>query len=269
MLINWLGLLLVLFGPVVVFAVAIHFLQRATQKRLAERFGWKSVMWTGWLGTPIHELSHVIMCVVFRHRIDAVSLFEPDPDSGRLGYVRHSWRAGNWYEELGNVFIGIAPLIGGSAALLVLLGIFYPDTFSSTVEEPSGSASLASASSSPAVIFAAVSSVCTHLLQLQNLTTIKFWVFVYLVLCIGSHMAPSRSDYLGTGCGAMLFFSLLTVTLFIASFFISDFSEVQVVILSFLSPLFALFAITILLCLISATITFLALGYFPKRFQVR
>ena len=68
------------------------------------------------------------MCVLFRHRINEVSLFEPDRDSGRLGYVNHSWRKGNWFEELGNFFIGIAPLIGGCGALFVLLWIFYPNS---------------------------------------------------------------------------------------------------------------------------------------------
>ncbi len=269
MLLNWLGLLLVLFGPVVFFAAAIHILQQTTQRRLAERFGWKSILWSGWLGTPIHELSHVIMCLVFRHRIDAVSLFDPDPDSGRLGFVRHSWRAGNWYEELGNVFIGMAPLIGGSAALLVLLWIFYPGAFSSPAETPISSATLAPAISSLTEIFGAVSSVCAHLLQWRNLTTIKFWVFIYLVLCVGSHMAPSWSDYRGTGRGAILFFGLLMVILLIASLFIADSAGIQIAMLSLLSPLFALFAITILLCLIAAIITRLVLGCFPKRFDVR
>lgn len=269
MLVNWLGLLLVLFGPIAVFAAAIHILQWTMQRRLAERFGWMSVLWTGWLGTPIHELSHVFMCLVFRHRIDAVSLFEPNPDSGRLGYVRHSWRAGNWYEELGNVFIGIAPLIGGSATLLVLLWIFYPAGHVSSAEAPISAATMSSASSSLTAVFMEVSFVLARLLQWPNLITIKFWVFVYFVLCIGSHMAPSWSDYHGTGRGAILFFSLLTIGLFIASFFIADFSAFQTVILSTLSPLFALFAITLVLCLLAATITILAIGFFPKRFEVR
>ena len=107
--------------PFVGFALFVHALERFGQRQLAQRFGWKSAMWTGWLGTPIHELSHVALCILFRHRIDEVALFEPDEKSGRLGYVRHSYRSKSWFEELGNPFIAIAPLIGGSLVLLVLV----------------------------------------------------------------------------------------------------------------------------------------------------
>ena len=82
-----LTMIVTLLAPFVVFALIIHWFERITQQRLAERFGWRSVMFTGWLGTPIHELSHAAMCKLFGHRIDDIALFEPDRESGRLGYV--------------------------------------------------------------------------------------------------------------------------------------------------------------------------------------
>ncbi len=104
--------------PMAFFAIAVHWLEHFIQSRLATRFGWRSVLVTGWLGTPIHELSHAAMCLLFRHRIDEIQLFDPDVREGRLGYVRHSYRKGNWFEEAGNVLIGTAPLIGGSVVLM-------------------------------------------------------------------------------------------------------------------------------------------------------
>ncbi len=85
------------------------------------------------------------MCVLFRHRIDDFALFEPDRESGRLGYVKHSFRRGNWFEEIGNLFIGIAPLIGGSIALAALLWLFYPNAAATAVEaaQASGDSPLA------------------------------------------------------------------------------------------------------------------------------
>ena len=64
-LLSYATLAAMVIGPFIAFAVVIHFLERMIQKRLAERFGWSSVMWTGWLGTPIHELSHAAMCKIF------------------------------------------------------------------------------------------------------------------------------------------------------------------------------------------------------------
>ena len=133
-ILNSLQLLVILVTPFVVFTLIIHRLERFTQHRLAQRFGWKSILWTGWLGTPIHEMSHVAMCIVFRHRIDDVALFEPDVQSGRLGFVRHSFTRANWFERLGNVFIGLAPLAGGALALAALLMMFYPQAVEDSIK---------------------------------------------------------------------------------------------------------------------------------------
>ena len=75
--IETIKLLAILLAPFALFAIVIHLLERLIQTRLAERFGWNSVLCTGWLGTPIHELSHALMCRVFHHKIDEIALFEP------------------------------------------------------------------------------------------------------------------------------------------------------------------------------------------------
>ena len=227
-------LFLMLLGPFAVFAIIIHWLERTIQTRLAERFGWKSVLWTGWLGTPIHELSHAIMCKVFRHRIDDMALFEPDKQSGRLGYVRHSWTRGNWYEEIGNVFIGIAPLMGGSITLIGLLWLFFP--------EAAGAALEIGRSSDEGVVgqtLAVVETIFASILEWRNFGTAGFWVFIYLVLCVGSHMAPSRSDYRGAGKGAvMLLITMLAVGVLV-SIMVADIPGLSRSLAGLFSPLFA------------------------------
>lgn len=253
-----------IFGPFVLFAIVIHFLERTIQRSLAERFGWKSVMWTGWLGTPIHELSHVVMCNLFRHRVDEVALFEPDPNSGRLGFVRHSWRKGNWFEELGNVFIGIAPLIGGSLALCLLLWLFYPEAIEAAFlpTDPTGG--------SVNGIMESVSAIFQRVLVLDNFLSGKFWVFLYLALCVASHMAPSGSDYQGAGKGsiAVVLAAVLACCLLAASSASSPQAIVESAI-QLLSPLFAVLAITVVLCLLATLVVKLIVSRFPKRFTVR
>ena len=209
-----------LLAPFVAFALIIHWFERITQQRLAERFGWRSVMWTGWLGTPIHELSHAAMCVLFRHRVDDIALFEPDRESGRLGYVKHSFRRGNWFEEIGNLFIGIAPLIGGSIALAALLWLFYPNAAAAAVDgscKPLARLTVG-AGDIIARTWEVASQIAGEILSFQNLWTARFWIFIYLVLCVGSHMAPSWSDYRGASRGVWLAGGLLLdVTLLMAA----------------------------------------------------
>ncbi len=202
-LINSLNLLAILSIPAVAFAVAAHFLEISIQSMLALRFGWRSIMWTGWLGTPIHELSHVVACWTFGHRVDEVRLFDPDVKTGRLGFVRHSYRRGNWFEELGNVFIGTAPLVGGSLVMLLLLFLFFPRLANELLHHPA-----MSEANSWGELFSglhqAFGEFVTGLFAWKNLATLRLWVFLYLVLCVASHMAPSRSDYEGAGRGSVL-----------------------------------------------------------------
>ena len=256
-------LFLMLLGPFAVFAIIIHWLERTIQTRLAERFGWKSVLWTGWLGTPIHELSHAIMCKVFRHRIDDMALFEPDKQSGRLGYVRHSWTRGNWYEEIGNVFIGIAPLMGGSITLIGLLWLFFP--------EAAGAALEIGRSSDQGVVgqtLAVVETIFASILEWRNFGTAGFWVFIYLVLCVGSHMAPSRSDYRGAGKGAvMLLITMLAVGVLV-SIMVADIPGLSRSLAGLFSPLFAVMLLTIALCSFATILVSLFVRMFTRKYSV-
>ncbi|QEG24609.1 hypothetical protein [Mariniblastus fucicola] len=263
-------LLLVLVAPFVLFTVLIHFLEHLIQVRLASRFGWRSVLWTGWLGTPIHELSHWVLCKVFRHRVLEMALFEPDKRSGRLGFVRHSWNTGNWFEEVGNFFIGIAPLIGGSAALAGLLWFFYPDAVSNMITSAGFTQGVDAVeqTSFTGMIFASVKSLLADLLSPAHLVSWKFWLFTYLVLCVGGHMAPSRSDYDGASRGVTLVVLAVVGCLLMISLLGFETDDLVKAMLRFLSPIFALLVIAIVICAIATVVVHILTAFFPERFTV-
>lgn len=232
-------------APWVLFAALIHWFEQLTQRRLAGHFGWNSVLWTGWLGTPVHELSHVLACLLFRHRIDEVVLFEPDRESGRLGYVKHSYRHDNWFERLGNVFIGIAPLFGGSVMLAGLLWLFYPDAIQAGYQAANPAQSLSQLFQQ---VWGMGIAIAGQLFQWNNLMSARFWLFLYLVLCVSSHMAPSGSDYRGASQGASLaVIAMLGTTLLLASLGI----PVNQALANFLgatAPLFTILSLAVVLC---------------------
>lgn len=262
-------MVLVLFSPFVVFAIVIHWLERAIQFRLSERFGWKAVLWTGWLGTPIHELSHVVMCWLFGHQVDEIALFEPDRESGRLGYVKHSYRKGNWYEEFGNLFIGIAPLIGGSLALAALLWLFYPEAAMAAVDSARDASTGQEGEQVGAVgqVMGSVWAISKEILLWPHLFTIKFWAFVYLVLCVGSHMAPSLSDYQGGFRGFLMLGLLVSSLALILAIAKTDVSTLITQMIGLLSPVFAIFGLTIILCFIATFVVYVFTAFIPRFFR--
>jgi len=254
-------LFLILLAPFVAFAVLIHWFEYLTQRRMSERLGWKSVLWTGWLGTPVHELSHVFMCRVFGHRIDDVALFEPDRDSGRLGYVRHSFEAGNWFQEMGNLFIGIAPLMGGSAVLAILLWLFYPEAAANAAE----SARLHSGDSSLLQVRDSVVAVVTNIVTISNVATVRFWTFIYLVLCVGSHMAPSRCDYQGASRGVIWVGGILLISVFLLACAGVNGQQMINGMIGIMGPLFAVLGLATLLCGLTTTLVFSLTAFMPVR----
>lgn len=194
--------------PLIGFALVFHWIEVVVQKRLVQRFGWRAALWTGWIGTPIHEASHVLLCWVFGHEIEAVALFEPDEREGRLGYVRHSYHRHSWWQEAGNWFIGIAPLMGGATVLLLVTWALYPQIIAAIGAVPAVTASAAHGTAAPQSwdlsLLTWAQSLSSAALSTFDPLSLRFWLYLYLVLCITLHMAPSASDYRGGLKGGLL-----------------------------------------------------------------
>ena len=99
---------------IVILGVALQLVSLGLQKLLMRVFGLNAYYYLfGIVGTAVHELSHVAMCVLFRHRIVGLKLFSLRPNKSEWGRVSHVWDKGSFYQSAGNFFIGAAPLIGG------------------------------------------------------------------------------------------------------------------------------------------------------------
>jgi hypothetical protein len=254
----------ILLLPITLFAVCIHLLERFIQGRLVSRFGWRSVLVTGWLGTPIHELSHVAMCYLFRHRVDEVQLFDPDVREGRLGFVRHSYHRGNWFEEAGNLFIGTAPLLGGSIVLIALTFLFFPDPLSAlfqSVRETTAEKGL-TVGDLPGVLSVLLGKMWSSVNPLSP----RFWMYAYLITCVAAHMAPSRSDYAGAMRGTLLSTGLALVITFVAfAVFRVDHASVIRESASLLAPMLAIAGLALGLVLAAAALTAAITAIFPRQ----
>ena len=101
--------------------------------KLLGRSGYKAVLAASLIGTPIHELGHAFMCLLFGHKIVKLVLWQPRSTDGTTGYVQHTYNSHNLYQRLGRLFIGTGPIFSGMAVLCLLLTVAFPDTWSSYV----------------------------------------------------------------------------------------------------------------------------------------
>lgn len=171
--------------------------------------GWHAILFTAWIGTPLHELGHVLFCIIFHHKIQAVSLFKPNKETGGLGYVNHSFNPHSLYQRIGNFFIGAAPLITGTA-FLILAARYLLSNGKEVLNI------LSHGSSGPAMLLAPLRAL-TEIFSSASITDPLFWLFIVMSVSITAHIAPSKKDLFGMYSGLIwiTFVLLLINTVFI------------------------------------------------------
>ncbi len=189
---NFLYQLLFTVGIVVAVGLLLALSQRAFCA-LMGRKGYKILLVTGIVGTPVHELSHAIMCILFGHKIQAMRLYQPNDEEGTLGYVHHSYNERSLYQKIGNFFIGIAPILGGSGVLFLLMHLLVPEVFEELQVLLEGFAS-GFVDFAVKDYFSLFGEVLKTLFDGGNLSNGLWWVFILLALMISSHMVLSGAD---------------------------------------------------------------------------
>jgi hypothetical protein len=156
----------------------------------------------GWLGTVIHELGHAFFCLIFRHKITAMKLFDPDPETGTLGYVEHTYDSSNIYQLAGNFFIGIGPILLGTALIYILLFLLLglnPFNFVTNVDLAMPHIySWGILTTTIQTFWSSSTGLISEIFSGNNLSTWQLYVFIYLAFAIGSSITLSPSDIKGT-----------------------------------------------------------------------
>ena len=152
---------------------------------------------TGYVGTPIHEYSHALMCVLFGHTVKKISLFGDSKRSKTLGYVEHTYYRKNLYQQIGNFFIGISPILAGGGVILLLVRLLVPDMFFSMKWEIAQMRSVLATgfgTDEVSVLLGGIPAMLGSFFSPENFLNWRWWICMVLSFAIAIHMEVSRSD---------------------------------------------------------------------------
>ena len=216
--------MLYLTGLFILIGLILGLLEKLSNDFMQEAIGRKGILITAWLGTPIHELGHAIMCLIFNHNITKIELLNIKGDSEILGYVEHSYNKNNLYQRIGNLFIGLGPVFSGTGSLILTLYLLLPHSFAVFKKF------LVQGINSDKIGINLVSTLLKSGVTLlkgifttSNLANPLFWLFMIIAICISSHIALSKADIRGAGDGFIVLFALIfLINLFLRIFSISS-----------------------------------------------
>lgn len=196
-----------LVGSIVVVGFILGFLREKSIKNFYKAFGRKSIYITGFIGVPIHELSHAIVAIIFRHQITEIKLFQLNSEDNTLGYVNHRYNPKSIYQQIGNFFIGIAPILGGTISIGILMYFLIPSIyngFMSTILNNMNQVNLIN-------VVLSFKELIKLIFTLDNFKNVEFIIFILLTICISSHISLSKEDIKGASKGLFSMFLMLII----------------------------------------------------------
>lgn len=222
---NFLYQIIFTVGIIVVFGLLVALCRKAFCQIVGDN-GTKILLITGAIGTPIHELSHALMCIIFGHKVVEMKLYQPNSDDGTLGYVKHTFNERNLYHQIGNFFIGVAPILCGSGVLLLLMYLLVPGIYFEVMTELQFIDLLSTDFfdlSTYAGYLDLFWKIISDIFDFTNSDNILWWIFIVLALMISSHMELSSADIKG-GFKGFLFMAGALLVVDIILYFISIFA---------------------------------------------
>ena len=161
------------------------------------------------IGTPIHELGHALMCLLFAHKItDIKLLLPPNHPSGTLGYVEHSYNRKNMWAVLGNLFIGVGPIFSGLGVMILVLYLCFPSQWSDYLQV---SGLLASGGASVGEILSGVFSLLRSLGAALSADGFRAFFGMIILLSVSQHITLSAADIRGALAAMPLYLGIVAI----------------------------------------------------------
>lgn len=210
-------------GVFIVFGILLNLIEAKNNELIQSSLGIKFIVFTGFIGTVVHELSHMLMAFIFNHKIVKVELFRPFKykENGVLGYVKHTYNPSSLYQQIGNFFIGIAPMIFGTLFIWILLILFSNDTYKVLTNNIHIDLYIKYLESTDYLkVFSLLINdtllILKSMFSLKYLADFKHLIMLFFIYSISTHMSLSLADLKGSFKGFIVCFIIVfIVTLFI------------------------------------------------------
>lgn len=186
------------FGTLFIGGIVLTWISRWTQNVFQQfKFPNFGLYVFGVIGVPVHELCHAIFAKVFFHDVKKIKWFDPKGKGNSYGSVTHYYNDKNFYHRLGLFFIGMGPVLLSPLFLYAIYHFLVPGAghFDFSVASPTKSLQVFGAS----------------LVHVKNWTSIGFYAFLYVAVCITSQMELSPEDFKIARGGIFPFFALFLV----------------------------------------------------------
>ena len=243
---------------VVACGLLVGFCERLFVGMLGQGMGRGVVIGTSLIGTPVHEWSHALMCVIFGHKIQKIVLWQPCSEDGTLGYVTHSFNTRNVYQRLGNLFIGVGPVFGGMGVLLLCMLWGFPQTIHAYFDAVGGMIGAGNGGIG-AILLEGVYMI-PHMIEEFSSDAVPVWgriIALVVMLSVSLHINLSLSDIKGALSAVPLYLLLLVVPTVIISLIGTDaMTTVRYGLQTFNATMIALFTIVFVFVLIQLLLAF-------------
>lgn len=249
--------LIYLLGIIIAVGFLLGIIERYSNRMLARAFGPRGALLTAWIGTPIHELGHLLMCFIFFHRVTRVKLLQLNSLDGTLGYVEHQYNMNSYYQQVGNFFIGLGPIFSGIGSLILGMYWLVPQSYAAFSQQIHQHITFEKLDVN---VLRSVGEVllelCKSLFSVGNLISPSFWLFIVLAISISSHIALSKPDISNSSKGLQMIFVLLVLFNLAGRILHIDSFRLVVLFAEYNAYLLAFAGIAVIFSLITLAVTF-------------
>lgn len=243
-------------GATVICGLCVYLCRHLFVRMLGGKAGRGAVLATSIIGTPVHEIGHALMCLLFGHKITDMSLWQPASADGTLGYVSHSYNSRNPYKVLGNLFIGVGPIFSGLGVLTLMLWLCFPSALDQYLD---ASRAMVASGENGFVLFFEGLKLFPHAIgEAIASDDVSVWlriIGVIVILSVALHIELSPADIKGSlGAIPLYLLLVLLVTVICSLIGSSASSAVTEALAMFSATLTSLFVIVLVVSLLELLI---------------